>query len=293
MINSMTACAAARRTIDDMTVNAEIRTYNHRHLDISLKTGRQFTMLEDRIRKLIAKHVLRGRVEIRVTMEDAAEEACVFEINGPKIDAWSDALVKIQKRAGIKAEITLAHLLSTGGLVAPKELEHDLDKWWEPTAVCIEAALCDIKAMRKKEGDFIANDFVQRLDLITKLLLKIENETQGLLYMYTQRLKDRITSLTRNVVEIDPARIAQEAAFLADRSDISEEIVRAKSHIRQFRAYMDSDEPGGRKINFLLQEMNREFTTMSSKSGNADVSHDIVTVKSELEKLREQVQNVE
>jgi len=147
--------------------------------------------------------------------------------------------------------------------------------------------------MRKTEGDFIAGDFIKRLDYIEKAMAEIEEKSGSLLPYYQERLKERISALTRGIVDIDPGRISQEAAMLADRSDISEEIVRAKSHIGQFRAITDAEEPSGRKLNFLLQEFNREFNTMGSKTGNADVSHIIVNVKSELEKIREQVQNVE
>jgi uncharacterized protein (TIGR00255 family) len=147
--------------------------------------------------------------------------------------------------------------------------------------------------MQKKEGDFMAADLLKRLDYLDDCIGEIENDSDGLLTRYQQRLKERLGALTREMVEIDPGRLAQEAAFLADRSDISEEIVRAKSHVRQFRHIMNSEEPGGRKLNFLLQELHREFNTMGSKIGQADTSHRIVDVKSELEKIREQIQNVE
>jgi uncharacterized protein (TIGR00255 family) len=147
--------------------------------------------------------------------------------------------------------------------------------------------------MRKKEGDFIARDFKERLDLIEKTLRQIKRESTDLPGLYQEKLKDRIAALTKNIVEVDPGRIAQEAAFLADRSDISEEIVRARSHLKQFRVIMRAAGPSGRKLNFLLQEFTREFNTMGAKAGNAVVSHMIVGVKTELEKLREQVQNVE
>ena len=158
---------------------------------------------------------------------------------------------------------------------------------------CLKSALDQLDAMRKAEGDNMAADFKQRLDAIERMLQEIESEAAGLPDVYRQRLKERIDALTHGMVEIDEARIAQEAALLADRSDISEEIVRAKSHIQQFRARMHDDTPAGRPLNFLLQEFNREFNTMGAKSGKADMSHVIVAVKSELEKLREQIQNVE
>ena len=147
--------------------------------------------------------------------------------------------------------------------------------------------------MRKKEGDFISQDFKKRLKYIEQTLNKIKRASKDLLSHYQEKLKERMAALTQGIVEIESSRIAQEAAFLADRSDISEEIVRARSHLKQFRDIMTASEPSGRKLNFLLQEFTREFNTMGVKAGNADVSHMIVGVKTELEKIREQVQNVE
>ena len=158
---------------------------------------------------------------------------------------------------------------------------------------CIDVALDDLDAMRKREGDVIARDFDDRLKYIEKSLREIQKASSGLLPIYQERLKDRLSSLTNGMVEIDPGRIAQEAAFYADKSDISEEIVRTHSHLKQFRTIMAAEEHAGRKLNFLLQEFLREFNTMGAKAGNADISHIIVAVKSELEKIREQVQNVE
>jgi len=147
--------------------------------------------------------------------------------------------------------------------------------------------------MRRKEGDYLARDINERLDAISHRLERIDEDASGLLPVYQQRLMERIQTLTRGAVEIDPARIAQEAAFLADRSDICEEVVRARSHLEQWRQLMLADKPAGRKLNFLIQELNREFNTMGAKVGRAELSHIIVDVKAELEKLREQVQNIE
>jgi uncharacterized protein (TIGR00255 family) len=158
---------------------------------------------------------------------------------------------------------------------------------------CLTSALNDLDAMRLAEGANLVRDFRERLDVIEANLEQIRSQATQLPLVYRQRLKERIDALTDGIVAIDQARLAQEAALLADRSDISEEIVRVSSHIQQFRERMDDDRPAGRPLNFLLQEFNREFNTMGAKSGKASMSHIIVAVKSELEKLREQVQNVE
>ena len=153
--------------------------------------------------------------------------------------------------------------------------------------------VCFNHQMRQKEGDFIRKDFDQRLTHIEQKLNEIETSVQDLPEKYREKLQARVETLTKGIVELDPARIAQEACLLAERADISEEIVRAKSHIKQFKSIMGGNEPAGRKHNFLLQEFNREFNTMGAKVGHATAAHTIVDVKSEIEKLREQVQNIE
>jgi uncharacterized protein (TIGR00255 family) len=184
-------------------------------------------------------------------------------------------------------------VVGAGGIIKPVDKLPNEDGAWSAVKDCICLALDDLEAMRKKEGNFMAEDFRRRLDFINGGLKQIRKNAGDLLVLYQDRLKERISTLTQGMVEIDPARIAQEAAFLADRSDISEEIVRAESHLDHFEQIMDSDEPAGRKLNFLLQELNREFNTMGSKIANAEVAHLIIDIKSELEKIREQAQNVE
>ena len=293
MIKSMTAFARAEKTEKDLTACVEIRSYNSRFLDVNLRVPQNYLPLEDKIKNLISAGVARGRVEVRLQVRDESEAACAFEIDEAKAGAYHQALTQLKERFGMEAPITLDYLSSVSGIIKPAEVEIDMDACWPVIEGCVTQALAALEAMRQKEGAFMARDFEERLNAIEATISTIESASDGLLEHYQERLKDRIAALTRGMVEIDPGRIAQEAAFLADRSDISEEIVRAKSHVKQFRAIMQAGEPAGRKLNFLLQEFNREFNTMGSKTGSTDVSHIIVGLKSELEKIREQVQNVE
>ena len=293
MIKSMTAFAAAENTVDQLTVTAEIRSYNSRHLDIFLRIPPAYQSLEDQIKTLIADRVSRGRVEIRVQVDDSSETASELEVDFSRAKALVSAFNDLKSQFDLKNDITLDLLINAGGLIKTVEKVQKEDIAWPVIRDCIQLALDDYEAMRQKEGDFIAEDFEQRLSFIDGCLEQIYKKSEGLLMHYQQRLKERIAQLTQNSVELDPARIAQEAAFLADRSDIAEEIVRAKSHLNQFRQMMHAVEPAGRKLNFLLQELNREFNTMGSKVCNADVAHLVIEVKSELEKIREQIQNVE
>ena len=293
MIKSMTGFATAERTIQDITVSADIRAYNSKHLDVVLRVPSGYMTLEEKMKTRIAERIARGRMEVKIQIKDQSEGAVAFEIDHSRARAIQSALTELKNAFDLQNDITLELLMSLGGIIKPVETVAESESIWPAIKECLSAALDNLEAMQQKEGDFIAGDLLKRLDYIEDCIGKIENDSGDLLYHYQQRLKERISSLTREIVEIDPGRLAQEAAFLADRSDISEEIVRAKSHIRQFRHIMDSEEPGGRKLNFLLQELHREFNTMGSKIGQADTSHRIVDVKSELEKIREQIQNVE
>lgn len=294
MIKSMTAFARAEAQHAPFTVRVEMRTYNSRHLDVALKLTHGYEALEERIKTLIAERVARGRVEIRVQIQEDAEAGCIFEVNLPRARAYRDALQQIAETLGsASSTIALEQVLGAGGMIQAVDVEKDADAAWERLAPCLDKALCDLDAMRKVEGENLAVDFQQRLATVESMLETIAADAAKVPEMVRQRLADRIAVLTSGIVEIDAVRIAQEAAILADRSDISEEIVRARSHIQQFRTLMADDAPAGRPLNFLLQEFNREFNTMGSKSGKAGMSHTIVAVKSELEKLREQVQNVE
>jgi uncharacterized protein (TIGR00255 family) len=203
------------------------------------------------------------------------------------------ALAQLSDKLDLEDDISVDHLLSMGGMIKPVEKMDESDGIWLAAKECLTRALNDLETMRGKEGDFIADDLLARLDFIETCLIEIRDDSSDLLNRYQERLKERIAALTQETVELDPGRLAQEAAYLADRSDISEEIVRAESHVKQFRHIMDSEEPGGRKLNFLLQELHREFNTIGSKIGHADTTHRIVNVKAELEKIREQIQNVE
>jgi uncharacterized protein (TIGR00255 family) len=293
MLKSMTAYAKSEKTQEKLTVLVEIRSYNSRYLDIALRIPHGYLALEEKIKTLIVGKVARGRIEVNLQVREDSGEAYAFEIDTPKARAYYDSLVRLKDKFNIDSKISIDLLVGGGGIIKPAEIDCDMEACWPVFKDCINEAIDNLIAMRKKEGNFLEGDIVARLDGIEERVDQIQKESRGLLSHYQQRLKDRIAALTKGIIEIDPDRIAQEAAFLADRSDISEEVVRAESHIKQFRTIMNSTEPAGRKLNFLMQELNREFNTMGSKTNNSNVSHIIVEVKSDLEKIREQLQNVE
>lgn len=292
MLKSMTAFASSEKTSENLTVNIEIRSYNSRHLDIVLRIPNSYFSLEEQIKGLIAAQITRGRVEVTVQTRASFDNACAFEVDEAKAKAYHIALMQLRDVLQLKSEIPL-ELITGSGIIRPAEVDIDMDAGWHVVRESLTTAISELDAMRSREGAALFRDFEERLFYIEKCMDEIEKASSGLITHYKERLQERIAVLTNGLIEIDPGRVAQEAAFLADRSDISEEIVRARSHIQQFRTIMAAQEPAGRKLNFLLQEFNREFNTMGSKTGNQKVSHIIVDVKSEIEKIREQVQNVE
>ncbi|RZB34768.1 MAG: hypothetical protein SRB1_00536 [Desulfobacteraceae bacterium Eth-SRB1] len=293
MINSMTGYARSERIKESLTVTVDIRSYNSRYLDIVLNIPHRYLSLEDKIKSIVSDRVERGRVEIKIYIIDDSEEAVAFEVNNSRAAAYYKVLMQLKDGLNIDSQVSLDLLAGVGGVIKPVENIRNMEDCWPVVKDCIDEAMGNVVAMRKKEGNFIAGDIIKRLNYIEGVVDKIEMESSGLLSLYQERLKDRISVLTKGMADIDPERIAQEAALLAAKSDISEEIVRIASHIKQFRAIMDSEEPAGRKLNFLLQELNREINTIGSKAGKAQLSYMVVDIKSELEKIREQMQNVE
>lgn len=293
MITSMTAYAKAEERTSGLTADAEIRTYNSRHLDFNIRVPHGYNLIEEKIKELVSSKIVRGRVEIKLFVKDESEGSYAFDVNSQKASAYCSAVKQIANENNIKGEIPLSLISGMSGLVTPANVDIDIDQHWGIIEKAILKAITSVIEMRETEGDYLKKDFQKRLAFIESSIDKIEKGSSDLISIYQKRLTDRIAKLTDGIVDIDEARIAQEAAMIADRSDISEEIVRVKSHIQQFNDIMVSDEAGGRKLNFLLQEFNREFNTIGSKTGKAEVAHFVVDVKAELEKMREQIQNVE
>jgi len=293
MIKSMTAFAQKEQSQDGLTIAAEVRSYNSRHLDVALRISHGYQALEERIKALINTRLERGRLDVKVRIEDRTEAGRSFEVDTEKAKSLYEALRSLQTTLALDQPLSLEHFINTAGVIKPAEEPKDLDACWPAVQVCVTAALDDLDEMRQREGAFIAQDFAERLALLDALVADVERQAEGLVDQYQERLRERIAKLTSEIVVPDPQRIAQEAALLADRSDISEELVRVRSHLAQYRLIMQAAAPAGRKLNFLLQEFNREFNTMGAKAGKADIAYLIVEAKAEIEKLREQVQNVE
>lgn len=293
MIKSMTAFSEASYTENETRAEVEIRSYNSKNLDVALYLPGFCRRFEDGIKKLVAETLARGRVEIRISVSDESEDAVNFAVDEKRANAYYKALASLKQNLAIDSAITLDHVLAGREMIRDEEKETDFDLVWQAVSTAVTQALFALSTMRANEGENLARDLEERMALIEVELATIEERAADIPKIYRERLMERISRLTAGVEALDPVRLSQEAAILADKSDISEEIVRGHSHIKQFREILSSNEPAGRKLNFLIQEFNREFNTMGSKSGQAELSHTIVNLKSELEKIREQVQNIE
>jgi len=293
MIKSMTGFARSEKIEEPVEIMTEIRSYNSKNLDINLRIPHDYLLLEEKIKRFISDRISRGRIEIRIEVKNNVNNNREFDIDEEKATAYYNALMRLKNFLKIDSGIPFDIIAGAEGVIKPAVIVKNVEAEWPLIKDALEDAVCRLDEMRLKEGEFIAGDFTTRFEGIEKSLRHIENESRDLSFYYKERLKERISLLAGDNVDLDAGRIAQEAAFLADRCDISEEIVRARSHISQFYLIMNSGEPAGRKMNFLLQELNREFNTIGSKTEKAIVSHTVVDVKSEIEKIREQVQNIE
>jgi uncharacterized protein (TIGR00255 family) len=293
MLKSMTAFAGAELNDGPLTVSVEIKSLNSRHLDLSLRLPMGYAVLEEKVKALLCTKLIRGRVEVRFRIQDQSASEVAFELDSTRAKAYLSAANQLRDNLNISSELPLTHLLSLPGVVQVSENTAAVETHWPLMSACLEQAINALDQMRQTEGSYIAKDFEARLEVLEQGLDIVEKATDGLLQNYRDRVSSRIEALTQGLVELDQGRIAQEAAILADRSDISEEVVRARSHIEQFRNIMDAQGPAGRKLNFLLQEFSREFNTMGAKIGQTAAAHTIVDIKAEIEKLREQVQNIE
>jgi uncharacterized protein (TIGR00255 family) len=293
MLKSMTAYATSEISEQYLSVSMEIRSYNSRYLDIVLRLPPGYLNVEKKIKALISATIERGRVEVRLRVKDQSESATAYEADLHKARAYVEAAGKLKSILKLRSGLSLDHIVGVPGVLQPVENGQSAEACWPVVARCVQQALDVLDQMRRKEGAFLQKDLLRRLTFMEQSLDQIERRATGLIEHYRELLLARIQALIQGTVELDPHRIAQETAILADRSDISEEIVRARSHIAQFRSIAQAETSEGRRLNFLLQEFNREFNTMGSKIGQAEIAHVVVDVKAEIEKMREQVQNIE
>jgi len=273
-------------------VFVETRSVNHRYCDINVKLPKRLAPFENRIKELIRSQVSRGRIDLSVKLDSFGEERIQLSVDLHLAEQYYRALQSLKKSLHLKDKISLELLAGAKDVITAKEEMGDLEPCWQEILPILKRSFHELDEMKRSEGESLAKDLQQRLERISHQLGEIKQFYPSRMEGYRNRLHERLLSLLEGI-DVDPSRFQQEVAFLAERSDITEEIVRAESHLAQLLTALKGEDPVGRKMDFLLQEIHREVNTVSAKANDADSSQRVVEIKAELEKIREQVQNIE
>jgi uncharacterized protein (TIGR00255 family) len=292
MLKSMTGFGREESETGLGKITVEVRSVNHRYSDISIKLPRRLAAFEMRIKEMVRSEVSRGRVDVSVKLESQGEGKIQLRADLYLAEQYYRALEAVREKLQLRDEITLGMLAGAKDLIAAKEEVEDLGPYWQEIEPVLKRSFMAMDEMRRTEGLSIAKDIRQRMERIHEEIEAIQQMFPASVEAHRDRLRERLQSLLSGL-EADPLRFQQEVALLAERTDITEEIVRAKSHLAQFAALIEKGETVGRKLDFLIQEIHREVNTASSKANDAQISQRVVEVKSELEKVREQIQNIE
>ena len=289
----MTAFGRGEYQQGDTRYCTEIRALNNRHRDIILRIPKNHQALEEGLRAIISARIRRGRIEVSFQIERGREEVPYdVELNLPLLESYLKIFKQLAAHSGLDQEIRLESLLQLKDVILIKPETGDMEEMKDGLRNVLTMSLDSLDEMRIKEGDAIEKDFIKRLNRLDSHVGNVQDRVPELNEIYRKRLTEKVENMI-NGVEIDQTRLAQEVAFLAERSDITEEIVRIKSHLKQFREYLSLGDAVGRRLDFLIQEINREVNTLGVKGSDTIISMIVVEMKAELEKLREQVQNVE
>ena len=288
---SMTGYGRAARTEDGRSLTIELKSVNHRFLDLNFRMPRSFAFLEDAARKQIGQYLSRGHVDIFITYLNLREDSKMVRVDEGLVKAYMRALDQIRDETALADDRALSLIPRLPDALIVTEAPEDEEALRRLLADTLGQALDALNAMRRREGAAMRQDMLDKLDEIEEMTGRIEERYPETVTEYQKKLKQRVEELLGS--EMDEARLAQEVAIMADRAAVAEETVRLRSHIRQAREICDKDEPVGRSLDFIVQEMNREVNTVSSKSQDIPITQTVLSLKSAIEKLREQLQNVE
>ena len=291
-MRSMTGYGRGEADCDGVKLSVELNTVNRKQSEIVLNLPRDLTELETRIRQAINARVSRGRTNVLIAYHATADGTRRLALDVKLACSYQDAMRALQKKLGAPGQITIDTILQAPGVMRPPEEVLDVDRAWPAIERALEHALSDLIKMREREGKHLAKDLIRRSQAIRGLLKEIRASHPDVVKKFRSALTERI-GRSGLVVGIDDERLAREVFLFADRSDISEELTRLESHLAQFAHHLRKDEPVGRALEFIVQEISRELNTLGAKANDADIAQRVVACKTELEKIREQVQNLE
>ena len=292
MIKSMTGYGSAKGQTGGLEITVELKSVNNRYLDTSVRLPRSFLFAEDAVKSAVQAHISRGKVDVFVSIDTSLADDMTVKVNEPLLKGYIEAIRHISEEYSLANDLTA---LSVSRFPDVRSVEKkDLDAEAISAALCevTERALCDFDAMRLREGEKLRDDVLSRLETIDALVATVERESPKTVAEYRSRLEQKMAEVL-GTAGIDESRILAEAALFADHIAVDEETVRLRSHMAQLRTMINGNSPTGRKIDFLIQEFNREANTIGSKCQNSDIAHVVVDLKSEIEKIREQIQNIE
>lgn len=292
MVTSMTGFGRGKADDDTHEVTVELKTLNHRYLDVNLRLPRALSFLEDEIRKYVQQSIARGRVEAYIGYKYKGDDRLEVALNESVLEAYRCSFEIISERLGIENKPDLATIINIPDLFTVTEREEDEDLLRNLVFKALDEAMSSLKDMRLKEGIHLEADILKRAALIEGMVMSIEESAPLVVEEYRKKLQNRLKELL-NSTELDENRFNTEVAYFADRSNITEELIRLKSHLSQLDQTLRGGGAVGRKLDFIVQEMNREANTIGSKSGHVTITGLVVEMKSEIEKIREQVQNLE
>ena len=293
MAISMTGFGRGEYKDDNYQFIVECKTINHKYADINIRLPRKLSFLEDKARILIKDYVKRGRVDLYIKLDLLGSEDVNLKFDEELATQYVSILKQIKDKFDLVDDISVMNIAKFPDVIKTEEKEDDEDKLWSMLKIALENALLKLKEMRSEEGKKLAEDIQSRCNLLKNYIEEIEKYSYNVVIDYKEKLKSRISDILEDPSIIDENRLAQEVAIYADKCSITEEIVRFKSHIEQLKNTVIKNESIGRKIDFLIQEMNRETNTIGSKANNLGITNLVVDIKTELENIREQVQNIE
>ncbi|WP_079510228.1 YicC/YloC family endoribonuclease [Mesobacillus jeotgali] len=291
MVVSMTGFGRSKTESERFSVTVEVKTVNHRFCEFHIRMPRQLLKTEEKIKKKLGEHINRGRVEVFVTLEGEGIVSRSVHIDWEALDEFVQNISEIKNRYSLAGDIELRDIVNREEIIHIDEKEAESEELEQLVLSAVEEAGIQLVAMRRLEGAALQKDVLQYIHLMTNHILRVKQFAPDVVEQYRERLKKRMSDIIEG--DADEGRILTEAAFFADKADISEEIARLVSHVNQFKEILNADEPLGRKLDFLLQEMNREVNTIGSKGNDSRIAREVVEMKSLLEKVKEQVQNIE
>jgi uncharacterized protein (TIGR00255 family) len=288
----MTAFGRGEAMADGYRFTVELRTLNHRFCDIRIKLPRRYTDFEEQIKRKLSAHFSRGRIELNVVADEALDKVQHLMVDAKLAETYKRLLLDLKDKLGLEAGLSMDTLLYFRDIFVFREDEESRGQAWKVMETALDQGLKQCIHMRREEGSAIEVDFGERLNQLETLSREVESRAPLVFLEVRDRLQKRIEELLGQG-QLDESRLAQEVAILAEKSDITEEVIRFKSHIQQFRDLLKASGPRGRQLEFVLQEMHREINTVGSKANDVEIGQKVIQIKTELERFREQVQNVE